>query len=241
MKTTFLTFAGFLWLTFQAQAQTVIDADSNVYTTVTIGNQTWMAENLRTTRFNDNSAIPLIKDDKKWATVFSPAYCWYNNSPASRDLYGMLYNWFAVNTGKLCPVGWHVPADSEWTEMEVYLQNKGFNYDGTIDTDTNRETNNKIACSLISITQWQLTTEEGNMGNPPNAVDRNKTGFNALPGGVRYATGRFSLAGNSGFWWTSNKNEAGLAWARYLRYNHSEMSRGCVGQQIGHSVRCLKN
>jgi uncharacterized protein (TIGR02145 family) len=241
MKIVYLFIAGLIWLTIQVQAQTVVDADSNNYATVTIGTQNWMAENLRTTRLNDSLAIPLIKDDKKWAAIFAPAYSFYDHSPGNRAAYGLLYNWYTVNTGKLCPIGWHVPSDSDWTVLEVYLQNNGFNYDGTDDKDNDRETNNKIACSLISATQWQLPTDEGNMGSPPNAVDRNKTGFNALPGGVRYATGRFSLAGNSGFWWTSDKNEAGLAWARYLRYNHSEMSRGCVSKQIGHSVRCLKD
>jgi uncharacterized protein (TIGR02145 family) len=97
------------------QAQTVTDIEGNVYNTVTIGKQVWMAENLKTTRLNDNTEIPLHSDNKDWKALFSPAYFWYDNEEeANKNTYGALYNWYSVNTHKLCPAGWHIPDDREW-------------------------------------------------------------------------------------------------------------------------------
>ena len=100
----------------------VVDIDGNVYHTVTIGTQVWMVENLKTTRYNDGTAIPLVTDGTAWAALTTPGYCWYNNDSATyKNTYGALYNWYAVNTGKLAPTGWHVPTDSEWTVLTTYL------------------------------------------------------------------------------------------------------------------------
>lgn len=99
-------------------AQTVNDIDGNAYKTVTIGTQTWMAENLKTSRFSDSIEIPLVSESKAWAALSSPGYCWYENDSASnKSKYGALYNWYAVQTGKLCPSGWHVPNDDEWNTL----------------------------------------------------------------------------------------------------------------------------
>ncbi|MDX2415464.1 MAG: FISUMP domain-containing protein, partial [Bacteroidales bacterium] len=96
----------------------VTDIDGNVYKTVEIGTQTWMAENLRTTKYNDSTSIPLVSDSIAWITMTSPAYCWYKNDSASyKATYGALYNGYAVSTEKLCPTGWHVPSSSEWKTM----------------------------------------------------------------------------------------------------------------------------
>jgi hypothetical protein len=98
------------------------DIDGNEYGIVTIGNQIWMAENLRTTKFNDGTPIPLVTNHEAWYKLNSPGYCWYDNDEKKyRDVYGALYNWYAVNTGKLCPKGWHVPSDAEWTELITFL------------------------------------------------------------------------------------------------------------------------
>lgn len=95
---------------------TVTDVDGNVYTTVKIGNQTWTVENLRVTKFNDGTEIPPITDGTAWNAITTPGYCWYkNNMTDNKTVYGALYNWYAVNTGKLAPAGWHVPTDAEWT------------------------------------------------------------------------------------------------------------------------------
>jgi len=100
------------------QAQTVKDIDGNVYNTITIGTQVWMAENLKTTKFDDSTAIPLRLDNKDWKALFTPAYfCYDNDENANINTYGALYNWYAVSTNKLCPAGWHIPDDAEWTTL----------------------------------------------------------------------------------------------------------------------------
>jgi hypothetical protein len=119
-----------LWLS-GLQAQTIRDIDGNVYKTVTIGKQVWMAENLKTSKYNDGRAIPLVTDNTAWEALNTPAYCWYDNDEsANKTKCGALYNWFAVNTNKLCPTGWHVPNDREWTNLPPL--SGGYRYaDGT--------------------------------------------------------------------------------------------------------------
>ena len=143
---------------------TVTDIDGNVYTTVTIGTQTWTVENLRVTRYNDGTAIPHVKDSSAWFNLTSPGYCYYSNDSASNAFkYGALYNWHAVGTGKLAPAGWHVPTVEEWTELENYLVLNGYNWNGTTDTtDTNR-----IAKSMAAFsTKYDLPV----LGFPANKV-----------------------------------------------------------------------
>jgi uncharacterized protein (TIGR02145 family) len=107
------------------QAQTVKDIDGNVYKTVTIGKQVWMAENLKTAKYNDGKTIPLVTDNTEWSNLSAPAYCWYNNDIANKEVYGALYNWYTVNTNKVCPKGWHIPIDAEWTTLTTYLGGEG--------------------------------------------------------------------------------------------------------------------
>jgi hypothetical protein len=100
----------------------VKDIDDNSYVTKKIGNQVWMAENLKTTKYNDGSAIPLVTDNTGWVNLTTDAYCWYSNDPGTYgNTYGALYNWYAINTGKLCPEGWHLPGEDEWTTLSTYL------------------------------------------------------------------------------------------------------------------------
>ena len=100
---------------------TVTDIDGNVYHLITIGTQVWLVENLKTTRYNDGAPIPLVTDSAAWSLLTTPGYCWYNNDIANKNPNGALYNWFAVNTGKLAPTGWHVPTDAEWTILTTFL------------------------------------------------------------------------------------------------------------------------
>jgi hypothetical protein len=102
---------------FGLKAQTLQDNDGNVYKTITIGKQVWMAENLKTTKYNDGTSIPLVADSISWKAIKTPAYCWYNNDIRNKGDYGALYNWYTVNTNKLCPKGWHVPVNKEWTPL----------------------------------------------------------------------------------------------------------------------------
>ena len=105
---------------------TLIDIDGNSYKTVKIGTQEWIAENLRTTQYNDATAIPLVTNNTEWSELITSAYCWYNNDATSlKATYGALYNWHAVNTNKLCPTGWHVPTEVEWVVLMDYLKDDG--------------------------------------------------------------------------------------------------------------------
>jgi len=210
------------------------DADGNFYTVVTIGTQTWMAENLKTTLYNDGTSIPNVTDNTAWNSLATPAYCWYGNDASTyKSKYGALYNWFAVNTGKLAPVGWHVPTDAEWTTMENYLITNGYNYDGTT-------TGNKVGKALAATTDWSNNFSEGAVGN--DLSKNNSSGFSALPGGGRYYTnGMFSYFGETGYWWTATEFNASFASYRYTIIYFDSMSRQNYYKTVGFSVRCIKD
>lgn len=194
------------------------DQDGNVYKTVTIGTQTWMAENLRTTIYNDGTVIPNETDNNEWGKLTDGAYCNYNNT-ANLDTiatYGCLYNWHAVNTGKLAPEGWHVPSDAEWTELTNYLKGE------SVAGDKLKE--------LYNI-HW----------NSSYAVATNETGFTALPGGHRGTNGIFNGIGSTGYWWSATGSDNLNAWLRLMNYNESNVKRDGSSYAIGLSVRCIKN
>ncbi len=218
----------------------ITDADGNIYHSVTIGTQVWMVENLKTTRFNDGTAIPNIPVDAAWGTLSSPSYCWYNNDAASyKDTYGALYNEYAVGSGKLCPAGWHVPTDAEWSTLENYLVNNGYNYDGS--TDGDRLTNNKIAKALAASTNWKTANGTGNVGNIDYSAKRNVTGFSALPGGLRDYDGSFKWIGSIGYWWNSSEYNTSDAWSRLMNFSISNVYSFYGGKGAGFSVRCVKD
>jgi uncharacterized protein (TIGR02145 family) len=219
----------------------VADIEGNQYHTVTIGNQVWMAENLKTTRLNDGTILPNITDGTSWGFLTTPAYCSYLNNPRNLKEYGALYNWFAVNTKKLCPSGWHVPSDEEWTALELYLQNNGYNYNGIIDSDSDRLTNNNIAISLALKGHWGLSTIEGTIGYSENSVTRNLSGFSALPGGMRHGQHTWGNMGTFGYWRSSTEGTDLQAWYRSLSYKRSNLLRDLVGKSDGMSVRCMKD
>ena len=188
---------------------------NNVYKTVTIGTQTWMAENLRTTRFSDSTAIPLVKDEARWAGLTSSGYCWYkNDEDAFKPTYGALYNWYTINTGKICPIGWHVPDDSEWTQLTTYL---GGDY---------------IAGGKLKETGSTYWVE-------PNTGATNETGFTALPGGNRRYDGFFSGPAGNGNWRTSSEYDDNQVWYRYIFYHSGYIYRNITNMQAGYSVRCI--
>ena len=198
-------------------AGTVKDADGNKYNTVKIGNQVWMVENLKTTKYNDGTPIPNVTDNLEWANLTTGAYCNYDNLESNAATYGRLYNWYAVNTGKLAPAGWHVPTDDDWTILENYLIANGYNYDGTKDVD-------KIAKSLCAKTNWELSDEAGTPGAVPE--NNNSSGFTALPGGLRYGAGGFVGIGKYGHWWSSTEYLENTAYGRSLDYNYEGLLRG---------------
>jgi uncharacterized protein (TIGR02145 family) len=156
--------------------------DGMTYKIVRIGSQIWMAENLKAIKYNDGKPIPFVKDATVWKNLTTPAYCWYDNDEATyNNPYGALYNWYIVNTGNLCPVGWHIPTESEWKKLELYLGMTQVQVDSAGDRGT-------IADKLkeTGITHWNYTSTYWNSSNT-NAT--NESGFTALPGGYRYYTG----------------------------------------------------
>lgn len=198
-------------------AQTVKDADGNIYVSISIGKQIWLAENLKTTKFNNGSQIQLVTDEKAWKELRTPAYCCYGNDIKNKDVYGVLYNWFTVKTGKLCPQGWHVPSDTEWRTMVGYL--------GDI---------NKAADKLkeAGVEHWK---------NYPS-TSTNDFDFTALPGGTRLYSGVFPTFGSSyAVWWTSTEYSSLTAWNWGLHDRSSSAYNGYDNKQCGFSVRCVQD
>jgi uncharacterized protein (TIGR02145 family) len=210
----------------------VKDADGNVYTTVKIGKQVWTVENLRTTKYNDGSAIPLVTDYIAWENLTTPGYCWYDNDIKNKSKYGALYNWFAVDTKKLAPKGWHVPTDAEWDTLQNYLIANGYNWDGT-------KTDNKIAKSMTAKTDWQTHTTPGVPGN--DLSKNNKSGFSALPGGRRNGYGNFDGIDYDGHWWSATEDGASSAYSCHLDYDYDNLDRGGSYKGGGYSVRLLRD
>ena len=218
------------------------DADGNYYTVVTIGAQTWMAENMKTTKYNDSTAIPLVTDKTTWWYMNAlQGYCWYfNDANTYKNKYGALYNWYTVNTGKLAPTGWHVPTDAEWTTLGNYLSTNGYNYDGST-------SGNYYAKSLSSSTYWaNFYAAAGDVAADLSA--NNRSGFSALPGGSRFDVfasegGGFGAAlmnGSCAFWSTS-EYQTDAAWYRYLNFDGSSLGRDIGNENAGFSVRCVKD
>ena len=208
------------------------DQNGNTVKTVQIGTQTWFAENLKTTTYNDGTTIPNVTDTTAWAALTTGAVCSYNNDESNVATYGRLYNWYAVNTRKLCPKGWHVPSNAEWTTLQTYLIANGYNYDGST-------TGNYIAKSMASTTGWSSSTTTGAIGNTPST--NNSSGFTALPGGYRHNDGTFYLVGNYGYWWSSTELNTSYAYYRTLTYNYSNLNSYPSSLVSGFSVRCLKD
>jgi uncharacterized protein (TIGR02145 family) len=202
-------------------SNTVTDIDGNVYHTVTIGTQVWMVENLKTTRYNNGISIPLVTDVTAWYNLITPGYCWYNNDINYKDIYGALYDWYTVNTGKLAPTGWHVPSDAEWTILTDFLGGE----------------------SVAGGKMKTIGTIEAGTGLwfAPNTGATNESGFTALPGGNRLYSGVFYDIGNTGFWWSSTETATNTAWYRILNRNFSIFYTYDYAENVGFSVRCVRN
>lgn len=216
-------------------AQTVTDIDGNIYRTVTIGTQTWMAQNLKVTKYNDGTPIPLVTDGNVWATPLTPGYCWYNNDESAfRDLYGALYNWYvldsAISEGRnVCPAGWHLPGNSEWTMLTYFLAANGYGYGNSGDD---------IAKSMASSSGWTEDLIPGNIGNSQS--DNNSSRFDAPPSGYRDFDGTFDSIGGYCGSWSSMQYDADNAWSLVLIYCSDNTGVYEYSKQVGFSVRCLK-
>jgi len=220
------------------------DVEGNLYKTVEIGTQVWMAENLKTTKFNDGSDIPLAVDNTDWHKALSLRYCWFNNDKDTYgNIYGALYNGFVISTSfngnkNVCPTGWHVPTEAEWYILENYLIAKGYNYDGTT-------TGDKIAKSLASTTAWKSSTNQGAVGNTDYPEKRNITGFSALPAGDRQIDGRYLFFGTNAVWWNSTGDIYFGECCEAITYESVSLISGTTyprdHRYYGLSVRCLKD
>jgi uncharacterized protein (TIGR02145 family) len=222
---------------------TMTDQDGNVYKTITIGTQTWMAENLKTTKYNDGTDIPNI-DGTEWESTNKPAFWWFENKAANKDIYGALYNWHTVNTGKLAPLGWHIPSDKEWTLLENYLISNGFNYDGT--TTGDRTNNNKIGKALASTTSWEPDNHEGTVGTVGYLTQCNSTGFSARPCGYTppkppYGVVYSVIPYKDGIWWCSTESSIDSSCTRYVSYNNVFIGKANEIKNYGLSIRCIKD
>jgi uncharacterized protein (TIGR02145 family) len=195
----------------------VKDIEGNSYKTVMIGTQEWMAENLRTTKYNDGTEIPIVIENDSWAKLTSPAVAWYNNDAIEfGKTYGALYNWYAVTTNKLCPIGWHVSSDADWTTLSFDLEG-GTKVGGKL-----KET---------GIEHWKS----------PNTEATNESQFTALPGGYRTFEGAFNYISVSGYWWTSTEyNESSVLFYN-LRYKFGNIYKYRSERNCGFSVRCVRD
>jgi uncharacterized protein (TIGR02145 family) len=223
------------------QAGQLSDIDGNVYNSVTIGTQVWMKENLKTTKYNDGSSIPNVTADATWAALTTGAYSDYSNTPGNSTTYGRLYNWYAVdnnastkaasNGGKnICPTGWHVPSEAEWTTLTTYLTNNGYGYGGS---------GNDIVKSMAATSGWTTTATAGAAGN--DQASNNSSGFTALPGGYRLSYGAYVYVGGRGGWWSSTEYSTTYAWYRDMGYNSTNVVGDFGDKQDGFSVRCLRD
>jgi len=231
-------------VTFKTEELTVTDIDGNEYAAVKIGPQIWMAENLATTKLNDgtkltaDNEIPLVTSDAAWAALSTPGYCWYDNDKEGTESSGPLYNWHAVSTGKLCPVGWHIPTSDEWIDMIHYLIQNGYNYDGSTDTPTSE---NKLAKATAYPEGWKTSSNTGAPGNDDYPDKMNATGFSARPAGYRRNDGTFLDRGDWAYWWSSSSASDEYAHYYNIFYNTESIYFNYWMKNNGYSVRCIKD
>ena len=196
---------------------TVTDIDGNVYNTVTIGTQVWLKENLRTTKLNDGTEIPNVTSGTEWAGLSTPGYCYYDNSWSNALTYGALYNWHTVNTGKLCPTGWHVPSNEEWITLTNFLGG-----------DT--------------LVGGKLKATGTAFWESPNRGATNETGFSARAGGSRSASGPFldNVKECAHFWSSTAYSIESAIFFGIYNITSNYLKTYC-SKEFGESVRCVRD
>ena len=200
---------------------TVTDIDGNIYNTVEIGSQCWIARNLEVEHYQNGDEIPMLSN-YEWIYTVNGARAVFAGNPINKNLYGLLYNWHTLNdTRGLCPSGWHVPSDLEWTELTDLLGGE-LVAGGAL---------KELGILGIGTGLWQS----------PNAEATNTAGFSGLPGGYREYYGTYFYLGFYGFWWSSSEFDSTNAWRRRLDYHTGNVARFGTNKQFGMSVRCLKN
>jgi uncharacterized protein (TIGR02145 family) len=201
----------------EENTNTVTDIDGNIYHTVTIGTQVWMVENLKVTHYRNGDPIAKITDSAQWSDNLTGAYSVYDNKLSNGDIYGNLYNWYSVaNSSSLCPTGWHVPTEAEWTTLATYLGGDSLAGDMLKESGT---------------AHWES----------PNPKATNISGFTALPAGYRDRD--FSGIGSMSRFWSSTENDYYSSKDRYLGSytGFSRFDKSLGSKFLGHSVRCIKD
>lgn len=196
--------------------QTVKDIDGNEYSTISIYNQVWFAENLKTTRLNDSTPISELNTLPDLTKTEEPYFCLYNNDNVNKTHYGYLYNWYAVNTNKLCPKGWHVPSEDDWKELTDSLG-------GT------------------TVAGGKLKQRGTDFWKDANTDATNSYSFSALPGGYRNLSGTYKYLGERGFWWSSTANDSISSWYHSIYYYSGQIYNNNFANNMGFSVRCIKD
>ena len=212
----------------------VTDIDGNSYKTIVIGKQTWMAENLRVTKYRNGDVIPNVTVNTTWHTLLNGGQCTYNNNIEINSIkkFGRLYNYYAVvDSRKIAPTGWHIPTDEEWAQLVDYLK-------------ANLTSNDTPAKSLASGTDWAESLVEGTLGycDPvSNSLLNNSSGFSALPAGIRFYFGSSNYVTTYSAWWSSSQFDNTNAFFRSLNYDAAEIGRNYYEKVFGLSVRCVKD
>jgi uncharacterized protein (TIGR02145 family) len=195
----------------------VIDIEGNIYKTRKIGSQIWMAENLKATKFNDGVEITLTEDTHGWGSSSSPGYCWYfNDAGTFKDIYGALYNGYAVSQGNLCPAGWHIPAKQEWLTLREFLGDTAKAGGKMKETGT---------------AHWLA----------PNKGADNSSGFNALPAGIRYLEGTFASESSYTSFWSFTEASSEEYWCTSLYFADAVLNIDHRNRKYGFSIRCIKD
>ena len=199
---------------------TLTDQDGNIYKTITIGTQTWMAENLRTTKYRNGEAITEVTNNASWANLITGAYCNHGNTKNNDTIatYGRLYNWYAVNDSRnVAPVGWHVTTDSEWSNLVDYLGS---------DSVAGRK------MKETGVTHWHIS----------NTDATNESGFTALPAGYYSSVNNHVMYLSYGsYYWSNSQEDVSFAWSYYIYSNKANCFRGSWPKTFGFSVRCVKD
>jgi uncharacterized protein (TIGR02145 family) len=212
-------------LTFSTK---LADVDGNFYNSVAIGSQIWMKENLKTTKYRNGDLIgTTAQASMDITTETSPKYQWAH----SIIDYGRLYTYYAITDSRnVCPTGWHIPTDGEWTTLTDYLSNNGYGFGGNA---------NYIAKSLAANSGFASDPTPGNVGN--DQASNNSSGFTGFPGGGRYSSGIMNFVTLHGIWWSSTESSAAKAYFRCIGYIPAAVFRGEFSESYGLSVRCLKD
>lgn len=207
---------------YNLQWGTVTDIDGNVYKTVKIGEQWWMAENLKVTHYRNGEAIPNITDNSEWTNLTTGAWCTYNNDDGYIATYGLQYNWYAMDDScNIAPVGWHVPSNTEWETLAEYLGGS-------------------------SVAGGKMKTT-GTVGGgdglwlSPNTGATNESGFSGLPSYYRFTLGNFGGLGDYGYLWSSTEYSSANSWGRVLHTRDSDIQRQIQPKYYGYSVRCVRD